>query len=392
MTAAYNIGDLRNAAKRRLPRGLFEYVDRGAEDERALANNRRALDDIRLLPRVLQDVSTRSMASSLFGQPLALPIVAAPTAVAGLLWHDGDVALAKAAAQAGIPFSLSTASVTAMEDVSRRAGGRLWFQLYVFHDRNHTRSLIERAAAASYEALILTVDTALVGKREYNTRNGFTVPLSYAAKTIADFALHPRWLFGVAGRYAATTGMPKMTHYPNRAALSSWTSATGNRLDPSFSWKDVAEIRRLWAGRLIVKGVLRPEDAAMAVEHGADAVVVSNHGGRVLDAAPAPMEMLPAILRAVNSRAPVMVDGAFTRGSDVVKAIALGAAAVLVGRAHLWGVASGGQEGAAKSIALFAEEIDRVLGQVGCPALSGLDPSYVRMPQRSQSRHSEEAG
>jgi isopentenyl diphosphate isomerase/L-lactate dehydrogenase-like FMN-dependent dehydrogenase len=375
VTIAYNIADLRLAARKRLPRGLFDYVDRGAEDERALDNNRAALERLKLSPRVLEDVSTRNIGATLFGQPLSAPLVVAPTAVAGLLWHDGDVLLARAAKRAGIPFSLSTASVTSLEDVAARAGGRLWFQLYVFRDRQHVRTLIDRAAAANYEALVLTVDTALVGKREYNHRNGFSVPLKYSRKTIQDVALHPRWLLGVLGRYVASTGKPAMVHYPSRSAVSATKSAAGDRLDPSLSWQDVADIRAAWKNKLVVKGVLRAEDAKRALDH-----VVSNHGGRGLDSAPAPIEVLPAILDAIGGRIPVLVDGAFNRGSDVVKALALGAAAVMTGRAALWGVGSGGERGAATAFAIFADEIDRVLGQLGCRSLSDLNAQFVLRP------------
>lgn len=377
MTPPQNIADLRLLARRRLPRGLFEYVDRGAEDERALDNNRLALERLKLSPRILRDVSTRDLKTTLFGQPMSSPLVIAPTAVAGLLWHDGDVLLARAAANAGIPFSLSTASVTPMEAVATRAGGRLWFQLYVFRDRDHVRSLIARAAAANYEALVLTVDTALVGKREYNQRNGFSVPLKYTRKTIQDVLLHPRWLLGVLGRYMIGTGMPVMSHYPTRAAVSATTAASGDRLDPSLNWNDLAEIRAAWKNKLVVKGVLRPEDAVRALEYGADAVVVSNHGGRGLDYAPAPVEVLPAVVDAIGGRIPVLVDGAFNRGSDVIKALALGASAVMMGRAALWGVGSGGGPGASLALAIMNEEMDRVLGQLGCRALADLSPEFV---------------
>jgi isopentenyl diphosphate isomerase/L-lactate dehydrogenase-like FMN-dependent dehydrogenase len=382
MQRAYNIADLRVLARKRLPRGLFEYVDRGAEDERALANNRAALERVRLRPRVLRNVLKRSTATTLFGRAQKLPLAISPTAVAGMLWHDGEVLAARAARAAGIPFALSTASVSSLEHVTGKSGGPIWFQLYVFGDRDHMRSLIGRAKAAGCEALLLTVDTAVIAKREYNQRNGFGVPIKYNARTIFDVATHPRWMMNVLGGYAAEGGMPRMAHYPEKLSVSTtvWTNA--NMLDASIDWETVKEIRDLWQGPFLIKGVLHPEDAALAVQHGADGVVVSNHGGRNLDTALATIEALPGIVDAVAGRIPVLVDGAFTRGGDIIKALALGAATVMVGRAALWGVAAGGERGAARALAILREEIDRVLGQLGCTSLAELNRDFIYPPLR----------
>lgn len=377
MKGVYNIADLRALAKRRLPRGLFEYVDRGSEDERALANNRAALERIRFRPRVLRNVSVRNLETTLFGRTQSMPIAISPTAVAGMLWHNGDVLAARAAAKAGVPITLSTASVTPLERVAGESGARMWFQLYVFGNRDHMRDLIGRAKAAGCEALILTVDTAVNGKREYNQRNGFGVPIDYNPTTIFDVATHPRWALGVLARYAMTTGMPRMAHYPKKTSLGGrqWTNA--NKLDASLDWETVKEIRSLWPGKLLIKGILHPEDAALAAEHGADGVVISNHGGRNLDSAMAPIEALPDVLGAVNGRIPVLIDGAFTRGGDILKAIAMGAACAMVGRATLWGVASAGEEGAALALGILREELDRVLGQLGCRQVDELSSDLI---------------
>jgi isopentenyl diphosphate isomerase/L-lactate dehydrogenase-like FMN-dependent dehydrogenase len=380
MQSAYNIADLRSLARKRLPRGLFEYVDRGSEDELALANNRAALQRIRLRPRVLRDVSVRKLDTTLFGRPMAMPIAISPTAVAGMLWHDGEVHAARAAAAAGIPFALSTASVTSIEHVAKNASGRIWFQLYVFGNRDHMRELIGRAKAAGCEALVLTVDTAVNAKREYNQRNGFGVPIEYNARTIFDVLTHPRWACGVLARYVLTTGMPRMAHYPKGQSIGSRVWNNANKLDASLSWEDVKEIRSLWPGKLLIKGVLAPEDAMLAVEHGADGVVVSNHGGRNLDSALATIDALPDVLDAVAQRVPVLIDGAFTRGADVVKALAMGAACVMVGRANLWGVASAGESGASRALGILREEMDRVLGQVGCARIDQLGPELLFPP------------
>lgn len=354
---AANIADLRACARRRLPKALFEYVDRGAEDEVALRTNRFAIESLKIRPRVLRGVAHRSIATTLFGRPMQAPFAVAPTAVAAMLWHDGDVLGARAAAAEGIPYTLSTHSLTSLETVAQAVpGARLWFQLYVFDDREHMRSLVARAANAGYEALILTVDGAAPPKREYNAKNGFHIPVVPSLRLAWDFALHPRWLLGVAARYQFTTGIPGLAHHP----------AGPHKVDAAIDWDTVRQLRELFPGRLLVKGILHPEDAKLALAAGVDAIVVSNHGGRNLDSAIATIDALPGIVDAVQGRMPVLVDSAFQRGSDIVKALALGASAVLVGRAMLWGAASFGERGVRRAIAILAEETDRVMAQAGC--------------------------
>lgn len=371
---AQNIADLRAIARRRLPRALFEYVDRGAEDELAIATNRRALEQIKLRPRVLRGVASRSTAQMLWGTPMALPIAVAPTAVAGMLWHDGDIASARAAVAAGIPYTLSTFSVTALEKVAEGApGGRLWFQLYVMNDRDHMRSLVRRAWSAGYEALMVTVDGPVAPKREYNLRNGFNMPITWGPRLMWDFATHPRWLLGVAARYKLTTGIPGMVHHASGPSKVK----DPNKSDASLDWNTIRELRALFPGKLMLKGVLHPDDARLALDAGVDAVVVSNHGGRNLDASIATIDALPDVVHAVDGRMPVLVDSAFYRGSDIVKAMALGASAVLVGRAAVWGVAASGQAGVSHAIGILGEEIDRVLAQAGCTCLDDLSPQLI---------------
>lgn len=380
--AAFNVADLRDIAQRRLPKGIFEFVDRGAEDEVSLRNNRAAFERIRLRPRVLVDVSRRSQEITLLGHRQKMPIAIAPTGAAGILWHEGEIALARAAAAAGIPFTLATGSLTAMEKVVERAGGRLWFQLYMYADRSLSYQLVERAKAAGLEGLVVTVDSPVFSNREYNLRNGFTIPLSYTPRNIADVMRHPRWLAGVLARYLLTTGMPRYENYPDAVKSSITARPMGRalKLNDSLTWEDVRALRKLWPRALMVKGILRPQDAALAADCGADAVIVSNHGGRVVDGALAPIEVLPEIVEAVGKRVPVIIDSGFRRGTDVVKALALGASAVLIGRATLYGTAAAGEAGAARAISFFREEIDRTLALLGCGSIAALNREYLVFP------------
>ncbi|KPK18370.1 MAG: hypothetical protein AMJ67_10505 [Betaproteobacteria bacterium SG8_41] len=379
---AFNVADLREIARRRLPKGIFEFVDRGAEDEVSLRNNRTAFEGIRLRPRVLADVSQRSQEITLFGHRQKMPIAIAPTGAAGIMWHEGEIALARAAAAAGIPFTLATGSLTAMERVVARAGGRIWFQLYMYADRSLSYQLVERAKSAGLEALVVTVDSPVFSNREYNLRNGFTIPLSYTPRNVADVLRHPRWLAGVWMRYLLTTGMPRYENYPEavKSSISARPMGRALKLNDSLTWEDVRVLRKLWPRTLMVKGVLRPQDAALAADSGADAVIVSNHGGRVVDGAVAPIEVLPKIVDAVGKRMTVMVDSGFRRGTDVVKALALGANAVLIGRATLYGTAAAGEAGAARAISIFRDEIDRTLALLGCAGIAALNREYLALP------------
>ncbi len=368
---AYNIEDLRHLAQRRVPKGVFEFVDRGSEDEVALRNNREAFGRIKLNPRALVDVSKRSQAITLFGKEQKMPVAIAPTGTAGLMWHEGEIALARAAKAAGIPFTLATGSMTAMEKVVDQAGGQLWFQLYMWPDRSMSHKLVERARVAGYEALVVTVDGVMSGNREYNLRNGFTIPFTYTRRNVVDVMTHPRWMFGVLAKYMLSTGMPRYENYPVELKNKITAAPMGKAMmrNDSLTWEDLRVLRKLWPHKLIVKGILHPDDAVKAVDCGADAVIVSNHGGRNFDSAAAPIEMLAPVVDAVGSRTVVMVDSGFRRGTDVVKALALGAKLVLIGRATLYGTAVGGEAGAARAIAIYRDEIDRTLAQVGCTSV-----------------------
>ncbi len=364
----YNIFDLREAAKRRLPKGLFEFVDRASEDHLALAGNRSAFEDVRLRHRALVDVSGRSTKTTLFGKPAAMPMAIAPTGAAGLCWYRGELALAKAAAAAGIPLTLSTASMTAMETIADQAGGRLWFQLYVWKQRELSYQIIERAKAAGYEALIVTVDSAVSGNREYNSRNGFALPFNPSARFLMDVAQHPSWALGVIGRYMTTIGMPKHENYPAQFQGTITSGMAGRRDEmriDSLNWDDIAKFRDMWPGILMLKGVNRVDDALKALTYGVDGIIVSNHGGRNMDSAAATLAVLPEIAEAVGDKCTIILDSGIRRGSDIVKAMALGAKAVLTGRATLYGTAVGGQEGAAKAIGIVKTEMDKTMAYTG---------------------------
>jgi (S)-mandelate dehydrogenase len=376
---AYNIFDLREMALRRVPRGLFEFVDRGTEDEVSLSNNRAVFERIQLRPRTLVDVSRRTQEITLLGQKHPMPIIIAPTGTAGLMWHEGEIALARAARDAGIPFTLATGSMTAMERVAEEAGGRLWFQLYMWPDKAMSHKLVERARHAGYEALVVTVDGAVSANREYNLRNGFTIPFSFTRRNVTDVLMHPRWLVGVLARYVLTTGMPRYENYPSEIKYRVTAAPMGRSQmkNDSLSWEDLKVLRRMWPGLLIVKGLAHPQDAILAADCGADAVVVSNHGGRNLDGSMAPLEALPEVVDAVGHRLTVIVDSGFRRGSDVVKALSLGANAVMIGRATLYGVAAGGYAGAARAITILREEIDRVMALLGVCRVEDLGLEYL---------------
>jgi isopentenyl diphosphate isomerase/L-lactate dehydrogenase-like FMN-dependent dehydrogenase len=376
---AYNIFDLREIAKQRLPKGLFEFVDRGTEDEVSLKNNRAVFERIRLKPRTLVDVSARNQGITLFGKRHKMPILIAPTGIAGLLWHEGEIALARAAKEAGIPFTLATGSMTAMERVAEQAGGTLWFQLYMWPDRSMSHKLVERAKAAGFEALVVTVDGVSSGNREYNLRNGFTIPFSFTRKNVTDVMMHPGWLLNVLAKYVFTTGMPRYENYPSEIKYKVTAKPMGRSQmrNDSLNWDDLRDLRKMWPGKLIVKGILHPQDAVMAADCGADGVVVSNHGGRNLDTAISPMEVLPEVADAVGKRITVLVDSGFRRGTDVVKALALGAHAVQIGRSTLYGIAAGGQPGANRALGIFREEIDRVMALLGCCSVAEFDSEIL---------------
>ena len=370
---AINIEDLRTIARRKLPRFVFDYVDGGAEDERTLTDNRAAFARLRFRPRTLVDVSRRDLSAPLLGQPASMPAVVGPTGLNGLCWRDGDLALARAAAAAGLPFAMSTVSMSFVEDVAREAPGRHWLQAYVFSERRITEGILRRALEAGFECAILTSDFPVAGKRERDLRTGLLPAQRFTLATKVDMLMHPRWIATVATR------RPRFVNVERELGPGRDVNAfVGHGMfDPSFSWDDVKRFRDTWHRKLLLKGVLRADDAERAVAAGFDGIVLSNHGGRQLDGAVTGLDALPEVARAVGARASILVDGGVRRGGDIARAVALGAEGVLLGRAPVYGLAAGGQSGVERALAILAEELDRTLALTGCTGIGALGPDLL---------------
>ena len=381
-SSAYNIEDLRQLAQRYLPRVAWDYLERGAEDNVTMAANRAAFERIHFQPRTLVDVSARTLRHTLFGKTYTAPFGIAPTGAAGLYCFDADIVLARAAAAAGVPFVLSTASFVAMERVAREAEGSKWFQLYMSKDREAAERLVRRAFDAGYEALVVTTDVPVGANREYNLRNGFAIPFRINTRNVVDGLLHPRWLAQVFLRTLLTSGVPRFQNVDSNVGgriIAKDLSAFRARRD-ALDWSDMAWLRTIWPRKLLIKGVLVADDALLALQHGADGVVVSNHGGRQLDGARAAIDALPTIVEAVGTRMPVLFDSGVRRGADIVKALALGADFVFTGRATLYGAAAGGEAGVARALELLRTETDRVMALIGCNTVAELNRRYLHLP------------
>ncbi|MDQ2633817.1 MAG: alpha-hydroxy-acid oxidizing protein [Pseudomonadota bacterium] len=364
-----NIADLREAARRRLPRGVFDYLDKGTEDQVALQENRDAFERRKLLNRVMVPLKGRELGTVLFGKPIGLPLVIAPTGLAGLCWFEGEMAVARSAAAAKIPFTLATGATTAMERIVGESGAECWFQVYMWADRAKSFQLVKRARSAGFRSLVVTVDFALGANREHNKRNGFITPFKLNPRAARDVALHPRWLLSVLGRHVVKYGaMPRNENFPDdyRATILKNPMERDVIRNETMEWEDLRRLRDVWPETLIVKGIIRPDDAERAVEYGADGIVVSNHGGRNMDSACASLDALPAVVKAVGGGTTIMLDSGIRRGSDLVKALALGAQAVMVGRAPLYGVAAGGQAGSDLALKLLRTEFEKTMAYVGC--------------------------
>ncbi len=374
---AVNIDDLRRLALRRLPSGVFNYIDGGAEDEVTMRANRAAFRRWNFAPRVLRDMSRVDTSTTLLGRRLPFPLVLAPAGFTRMPDPDGELAVARAAARAGIPYCLSTVATRSIEEVAAAADGCHWFQLYPLRDRELTRDLVQRAADAGYQAMMPTVDMAVSGRRERDVRRGFTLPPQIGLGTILDGIRHPGWTWrfirsepivfsNVLGRSASDGTTP--------VALADFINT---QFDPGFSWRDVAWLRDAWQGSLVIKGIQTVADARIAADHGCDAIVLSNHGGRQLDGAPPALDLVAPVADAVGDRIALICDGGVRRGGDIVKALALGADACMAGRAYLYGLGAGGEAGVDYAISLLAEEMSRTMALIGCTSVAEIGRAHV---------------
>jgi L-lactate dehydrogenase (cytochrome) len=366
------IEDLRQTARRKVPRAFFEYADGGAYAEATLCANCDELQRIKLRQRVLVDVAQRSTTTSILGEPAALPLMLAPIGLCGMQHGDGEILACRAAQEAGIPFTLSTMSICSIEDVAAAVKKPFWFQLYVMKDRGFIRSLVERAAAAKCSALVLTVDLQVLGQRHKDIKNGMTVPPELTRfDTLIDIATKPAWALSILRGKRKTFGniSGHVAGMENVNSLSTWISG---QFDPALNWKDVEWVAGLWGGKLILKGILDVEDARIAAKTGAAALIVSNHGGRQLDGAPSSIAMLPKIADAVGSDIEVMFDGGIRSGQDVFRALALGARSCMSGRAYIYGLGAGGQAGVARAIEIIKNELDVTMALTGTKSISDI--------------------
>jgi L-lactate dehydrogenase (cytochrome) len=370
------IEDLRERARRKVPRAFFDYAQAGSYSQQTLRANRDDLERITLRQRVLVDVSQRDLTTSIIGEPARLPLALAPVGLCGMQHGDGEILACRAAQAAGIPFTLSTMSICSIEDVAAAVGKPFWFQLYVMRDRGFIKALIERAAAARCSALVLTVDLPVLGQRHCDIRNGMTVPPKVSLANLIDMATKPGWVLSILQGKRKTFGnlAGHVRGMENVISLAQWTNS---QFDPTLNWRDVEWVRALWPGKLILKGILDVEDARIAAKTGASALVVSNHGGRQLDGAPSSISALPKIADAVGSEIEIMFDGGIRSGQDVLRALALGARSCMIGRAYVYGLGAGGEEGVAKAIEILGKELDVSMALTGSKSVRGVGRSII---------------
>jgi L-lactate dehydrogenase (cytochrome) len=370
------ISDLRGLAKRRVPRAFFEYADSGSYSEETLRANRADLEAIKLRQRILIDVDKRDLSTTIVGQKASLPVALAPIGLCGMQHGDGEILAAKAANEAGVPFTLSTMSVCSIEQVAAATAKPFWFQVYVIRDRAFIEDLIRRARAAQCSALVLTLDLQILGQRHRDIKNGLTVPPQIRLSNLIDIATKPRWALSILQGRSKTFGnlAGHVKGMENVNSLAEWTAS---QFDPTLSWKDVAWIRKLWPGKLILKGIMDVEDARLAAKSGADALVVSNHGGRQLDGAASSISMLPQIADAVGKDIEIMFDGGVRSGQDIMRALALGAKSCMIGRAYVYGLGAAGQAGVARALDILRNELDVTMALCGVSKVSEIGPQVI---------------
>ncbi|MBI5132898.1 MAG: alpha-hydroxy-acid oxidizing protein [Rhodopseudomonas palustris] len=371
------IEDLRQIHKRRVPKMFFDYVDHGSYAEETLRANVDDLKRIKFRQRILVDISKRDLSTTIIGEKAAMPLILAPVGSTGMQYGDGEIHACRAAQAAGIPYTLSTMSICSIEDVAANVDKPFWFQLYVMRDRGFVKALIERAIAAKCSALVLTVDLQVIGQRHQDIKNGMTVPPEiFRPKNLFDIATKPRWVKGILGAKQRNFGNIA-GHLPGSKDLESVSAWVASQFDPALNWKDIDWIRSIWPGKLIIKGILDVEDAREAVKVGAEALVVSNHGGRQLDGAPSSIEVLPEIVHTVGSHIEVMFDGGIRSGQDVMRALALGARSCMIGRAYIYGLGAYGGPGVAKAIDIIGKELSTTMGLCGVNAINQIDEKVL---------------
>jgi isopentenyl diphosphate isomerase/L-lactate dehydrogenase-like FMN-dependent dehydrogenase len=377
-----NIEDLRQIAKKRLPRPIFEYIDGAAEDGIAIQHNREVYRSLKIKNRVLKDVSRRSTATKIFGKKIAMPFAISPTASAGLMCEGGEVALARAAARMGVPCTVATNSLTPMEEIVEAAGGNLWFQLYMWVDKNLRAAFVERVKSAGFDTLLVTVDGSVGANREHDRKNGYAMPLRYSPQLIARILANPGWCLRVLAPQYLKRGAFGKANYPPELSRKLTDKPTDHELTKPDTqcWDDIKRIRDTWPGHMLVKGLQSWEDVVIAADYGMDGVVLSNHGGRYLDSAPAPLQVVPEVRRAVGDRLTIIIDSGARRGSDLVKAIGMGADLVMSGRPTLYGAAAAGEAGAYRALEIFQTEMDRIMAQLGLSRVDEISPHIFWNP------------
>jgi L-lactate dehydrogenase (cytochrome) len=370
------IEDLRLLHKRNVPKAFFDYADRGSYTEDTLRANSEDLQQIKFRQRILVDVSKRDLSTTILGERSTMPLILAPVGLLGMQHGDGEIHACRAAQAAGIPFTQSTMSICSIEDIAAAVQKPFWFQLYVMKDRGFIKELIQRAIAAKCSALVLTVDLQVIGQRHQDIKNGMTVPPEWSLSKLLDFASKPTWVSGVLRGKRRTFGNIA-GHVKNADDLNRLAEWTASQFDTSLSWKDIDWIRSIWPGKLILKGILDVEDAELAAKTGAQALVVSNHGGRQLDGAPSSIEVLPEIVDAVGSQMEVMFDGGIRTGMDVMRALALGAKSCMIGRAYAYGLGAAGEAGVTKAIDILAKELTTTMGLCGVNTIAEIDENVL---------------
>jgi L-lactate dehydrogenase (cytochrome) len=378
LSRAASVRDLRLIARKRLPRGVFDYIDGGAEDELTLRRNAEAFRRLEFRPRVLRDVGEVDISTTLLGRPLPVPLVLAPTGFTRIASPGGELDVARAAARAELPYTLSTMGTRSIEEVAAVSSGRKWFQVYVWRDRAMMKEMLARAAAAGYEAIVITVDTAVLGRRERDVRHGFTLPPRLGPGTLLDGALHPGWTWDFVRAEPITFANITGTGVPDGAEAVNLAEYINGQFDPALSWQDLDWFRSVWDGPIVLKGIQSVDDARLAADAGVEAIALSNHGGRQLDGSPPPAELIAPVADAIGDRAEIICDGGIRRGSDIVKAVALGARACMIGRAYLYGLGAAGERGVDHVLALLESDIRRTMALTGRRMMSELGADLVQ--------------